>query len=149
MAPPRNGYGYRRARKQRITDGPVMPLHMRRAEFDPVDELADVRQNEGVRPVVTALGLPAYLVTRYDDDVRAVLSDSTRFSNAGRRFFGLPDGCQVSDEELARMRAGQLPAFDPPEHTRLRRMLTPALVYETRGSNWVNDHGHDRARLGI
>ena len=107
-----------------MTDGPVMPLHMRRAEFDPVDELADVRQNEGVRPVVTALGLPAYLVTRYDD-VREVLSDSTRFSNAGRRFFGLPDGCQVSDEELARMRAGQLPAFDPPEHTRLRRMLTP------------------------
>jgi hypothetical protein len=42
-----------------MTDGPVMPLHMRRAEFDPVDELADVRQNEGVRPVVTALGLSA------------------------------------------------------------------------------------------
>lgn len=95
-----------------MTDGPVMPLHMRRAEFDPVDELADVRQNEGVRPVVTALGLPAYLVTRYDD-VREVLSDSTRFSNAGRRFFGWPDGCQVSDE-LARMRAGQLSAFDRP-----------------------------------
>src|SRR5512132_1564611 len=103
---------------------PVMPVHMRRLRFDPVDELADVRQNEGVRPVITALGTPAYLVTRYDD-VREVLGDSTRFSNAGRRFFGLPDGPQLSDDELARMRAGQLLAFDPPEHTRLRRMLTP------------------------
>ena len=28
-------------------------------------------------------------------------------------------------DELAKMRAGQLIGFDPPEHTRLRRMLTP------------------------
>ncbi|GAY08342.1 putative cytochrome P450 hydroxylase [Pseudonocardia sp. N23] len=31
----------------------------------------------------------------------------------------------LSEEERARMRAGSLLAFDPPDHIRLRRMLTP------------------------
>ncbi|MFC5831495.1 cytochrome P450 [Nonomuraea insulae] len=31
----------------------------------------------------------------------------------------------LSEEELAELRAGQMLAFDPPDHTRLRRMLTP------------------------
>src|SRR5512135_896111 len=136
-----------------MTDAPVMPLHMRRAGFDPTDELTDVRREEGVRRIITALDVPAYLVTRYDD-VREVLGDWGRFSNAGRRFFGLPDGPEITDEELARMRAGQMLAFDPPEHTRLRRLLTPEFTVrrmrglEPRIVEIVDAHLDELERVG-
>jgi cytochrome P450 len=79
--------------------------------------------DEGVTRVVTPFGIPAWLVTRYDD-VRQVLSDSARFSNA-RTDFLLAEQLQLSEDEIAQQRAGQLLALDPPAHTRLRRMLTP------------------------
>jgi cytochrome P450 len=107
-----------------MTQTPVIPLHMQRIQFDPVEELGRVRETEGVRRVMTSFGLPAYLVTRYDD-VREVLSDAVRFSNASRHSFAPPDGPELSDEEIDEMRAGHLLACDPPEHTRLRRMLIP------------------------
>jgi cytochrome P450 len=106
-----------------MTQTPVMPVHMQRVGFDPVDELARVRVDEGVTRVVTPFGIPAWLVTRYDD-VRQVLSDSARFSNA-RTDFLLAEQLQLSEDEIAQQRAGQLLALDPPAHTRLRRMLTP------------------------
>jgi cytochrome P450 len=106
-----------------MTQTPVMPVHMQRVGFDPVDELARVRADEGVTRVVTPFGIPAWLVTRYDD-VRQVLSDSARFSNA-RTDFLLAEQLQLSEDEIAQQRAGQLLALDPPAHTRLRRMLTP------------------------
>jgi cytochrome P450 len=106
-----------------MTQTPVMPLHMQRVGFDPVAELARVRADEGVTRVVTPFGIPAFLVTRYED-VREVLSDPVRFSNA-RTDFPLADQLQLSRDEIAQRRAGHLLALDPPEHTRLRRMLTP------------------------
>ena len=56
------------------------PVQMRRDAFDPVPELAEIRDSVGVQTVVNAFGLPAYLVTRHDD-VKAMLSDHERFSN--------------------------------------------------------------------
>jgi cytochrome P450 len=106
-----------------MTDTPVMPVHMQRVGFDPPPELARLRADEGVLKVVTPFGLHAWLVTRYDD-VRMVLSDPERFSNA-RTDFPFAGQLQLSREEIAQRRAGQLLAMDPPEHTRLRRMLTP------------------------
>jgi cytochrome P450 len=103
---------------------PQIPLHMRRDAFDPVAELAQVRAGEGVRRVVTTVGTPAWLVTRHAD-VKEVLADAARFSVAGPRPFEEVDGARMSAEERARLRAGNLLGFDPPEHTRLRRMLTP------------------------
>jgi cytochrome P450 len=100
-----------------------MPLHMQRVGFDPVDELARVRADEGVTRVVTPFGMHAFLVTRYED-IREVLSDPARFSNA-QTDFPLAEQLQLSQDEVARRRAGQLLALDPPQHTRLRRMLTP------------------------
>ena len=108
----------------RDTGPPQVPLHMRRNGFDPDPELTAVREDEGVRRVVTTFGTPAWLVTRYAD-VKEVLADATRFSVAGRRPFDQAALAQVSAEEHARMRAGNLLGVDPPEHTRLRRMLTP------------------------
>ncbi|HRO28790.1 MULTISPECIES: cytochrome P450 [Micrococcaceae] len=102
----------------------VTPLHMRREQFDPVEDLGRLRDDGAVRKVDTGLGISGYLVTRYED-VRAVLSDPVQFSNADQRSFELPGGRPLSPEEQAQMQAGQLLAHDPPEHTRLRHMLTP------------------------
>lgn len=106
-----------------MTEAPEMPLHMRRYRFDPIEELAEVREGDGLTRVMTPFGTSAYLVTRYDD-VREVLADSTRFSNAATRRVRPPGVSDVSDEELEELRAGQMLAFDPPDHTRLRKMLT-------------------------
>jgi cytochrome P450 len=103
---------------------PQIPLHMRREGFDPVAELAAVRAGEGVRRIVTSVGTPAWLVTRHAD-VKEVLADASRFSVAGPRPFEEAAGMRMSAEERAQVRAGNLLAFDPPEHTRLRRVLTP------------------------
>lgn len=105
-----------------MTDTPVMPVHMRRTQFDPVDELTRARETEGVSRVETPFGGAAYLVTRYED-IRKILADGERFSNAS--FAQIAAFEETSDEERAALRAGHLLSFDPPEHTRLRRMLTP------------------------
>jgi cytochrome P450 len=101
-----------------------LPLHMQRVGFDPAPELGAIREGEGVRKVRTPFGLEAWLVTRWDD-VREVLGDAALFSNEWRGAFRMPGMPERSPEEIARMRAGNLLAFDPPAHTRLRRMLTP------------------------
>jgi cytochrome P450 len=106
---------------QKMTHAQELPLQMRRNGFDPVEELAKARDGEGVVRMETPFGLPAYLVCRHED-VRRVLSDPARFSSALRPFRGFDE---LDADELATMRAGNLIGFDPPEHTRLRRMLTP------------------------
>ena len=128
-----------------LRPAPELPLHMRRDGFDPSAELATVRDDEGIRLIETSFGYPAYLVTRHAD-VKNVLADSARFSNESRRAFESPDAPPISDEERARIRAGNLLGFDPPEHTRLRRMLTPEFTVrrmrrlEPRIVEIVDDH---------
>jgi cytochrome P450 len=97
---------------------------MRRDAFNPTPELREIRETTGVRTVVNAFGMTVYLVTRHDD-IKEVLSDHDRFSNARPPGFVVPGAPTVSDEELAGARAGNLLGLDPPEHQRLRRMLTP------------------------
>jgi len=106
-----------------VTQAPVLPVHMRRRGFDPSPELTELRDGKGIDRIRTPFGVDAWLVTRFAD-VREVLSDSQRFSNVflGRQQSGMP---RMTADELARLRAGNLLAFDPPEHTRLRRLLTP------------------------
>jgi cytochrome P450 len=106
---------------QTMTKALELPLQMRRNGFDPVEELARARDGGGVVRVETPFGVPAYLVCRHED-VRRVLSDPGRFSSALTPF---PGSGQEDADELAKLRAGQLIGFDPPEHTRLRRMLGP------------------------
>jgi cytochrome P450 len=108
-----------------MTQAPELPpLHMRRDAFNPTPELREIRETTGVRTVVNAFGMTVYLVTRHDD-IKEVLSDHDRFSNARPPGFVVPGAPTVSDEELASARAGNLLGLDPPEHQRLRRMLTP------------------------
>ncbi|SDK76545.1 Cytochrome P450 [Nonomuraea maritima] len=107
-----------------MSESPALPLYMRRSAFDPDPALARVREGEGVRKVPTMFGVDAWMVTRFPD-VREVLGDHARFSNAHRAVLRSPDMPELTDEELTTLQAGSLLAFDPPEHTRLRRMLTP------------------------
>ena len=108
----------------RTADAEPPPLHMRRQAFDPTPELRDIRDTTGVRTVTNAFGMQVYLVTRHED-VKTVLSDHARFSNARPPGFVVPGAPAVSEEDQARARAGNLLGLDPPEHQRLRRMLTP------------------------
>ncbi|KGI66554.1 cytochrome P450 [Mycolicibacterium rufum] len=100
------------------------PLHMRRDGLDPTPELRQIRESVGVQSVTNAFGMRVFLVTRYDD-VKTVLSDHTRFSNGRPPGFVVPGAPPVDEQEAARNRAGNLLGLDPPEHQRLRRMLTP------------------------
>ncbi|MEV0824783.1 cytochrome P450 [Nonomuraea rubra] len=105
-----------------MSDSATLPLYMRRSLFDPDPELVRVREQEGVRRVATPFGVDVWMVTRFAD-VREVLGDPARFSNARQpRPPGAPD---MPREQVEAQRAGHLLLFDPPEHTRLRRMLTP------------------------
>jgi cytochrome P450 len=100
------------------------PLHMRRDAFNPTPELREIRETSGVRTVVNAFGMRVYLVTRHQD-IKEVLSDHERFSNGRPPGFVLPGAPVVPEEEQTSARAGNLLGLDPPEHQRLRRMLTP------------------------
>ncbi|MFD1527894.1 cytochrome P450 [Pseudonocardia aurantiaca] len=108
-----------------MTEERELPVHMRRTTFDPVAELGEMREGPGIARVTTMFGHEAWLVTRFAD-VREVLGDAERFSNSRVMEMRRPPGMSdMTDEELAQARAGNLLAHDPPDHTRLRRLLTP------------------------
>ena len=108
-----------------MTQAPELPpLHMRRDAFDPTPELREIRESAGVRTITSAFGMDVLLVTRHED-VKTVLSDHERFSNGRPPGFFVPGAPTVSEQEQASARAGNLLGLDPPEHQRLRRMLTP------------------------
>ncbi|MFE2753218.1 cytochrome P450 [Actinosynnema sp. NPDC059335] len=121
----------------------AMPLYMRRVGFDPDPAIAEVRDREGVVRVDSALGVPVWLVTRVED-VRRVYGDPLRFGNSAPHL--VPGAPALSEEELAAARPGNLLVFDPPEHTRLRRLLAPEFTVrrmrrlEPRVHEIVRDH---------
>jgi cytochrome P450 len=93
--------------------------YMRRDGFDPMPDLAA----SGVTRVDTPYGTSVWMLTRHDD-IRTALADPGRFSNAGT-LGQFADGPGMDEAAQRRMRAGNPLLFDPPGHTRLRRMLTP------------------------
>jgi cytochrome P450 len=107
-----------------MTQAPELPpLHMQRVAFDPTPALREIRDTDGVRTMVNSFGMTVYLVTRHDD-IKQVLSDHDRFSNGRPPGFVLPGAPEIPEEEVASARSGNLLSLDPPEHQRLRRMLT-------------------------
>ncbi|MEO3874356.1 cytochrome P450 [Nonomuraea sp. B12E4] len=128
-----------------MSESTTMPLHMRRVGFDPAPELAAARDEERVKRVTTAHGDPAWLVTRYAD-VREVLGDAERFQVAPQGIARLPGTPKMTEEQLAKARAGNLLGLDPPEHTRLRKMLAAEFTLrrmrrlEPRVERIVEDH---------
>lgn len=132
---------------------PRPPIHMRRDAFDPTPELGRLRAEAGVTTVVNAFGMQVYLVTRHDD-VKAMLADHEHFSNARPPGFVVPGAPQVSAQEQEQQRAGNLLGLDPPEHQRLRRMLTPEFTIrrirrlEPRITEIVDEHLDAMAAAG-
>jgi len=107
---------------------------MRRIQFDPISDLARLRAEAPATRTEASMGgvsFPAWLITRYED-VREVLSDAARFSNSGssvRAYVAAAAG----PEAAAGMPLGQnvpLIGYDPPQHTRLRRMLAPMFTVQ-------------------
>lgn len=90
---------------------------LRRDDMDPVPKLREVRERGQVVKLARLLGLNLWLVVG-DEAARAVLSRSDDYSNDLRHLMGKRkrDG---ADE------VGGLGMTDAPEHTKLRKMLTP------------------------
>ncbi|GAA4231402.1 cytochrome P450 [Streptosporangium album] len=95
------------------TEFPLMQFM--REGMDPVAELGRIRAEQPVCPLHMPGGSTMWLLTRYDD-VRSVLGDADRFSND----FGNVTAAGSTQED-----PGGLGFRDPPEHTRLRKLLTP------------------------
>lgn len=97
----------------------AFPLPPAPTIFHPAPELADLRAHQPVAQVTFANGSTGWLVTRYAD-VRQVLIDQ-RFSRAEATNAGENSG-------LAMVAADSILGMDPPEHTRLRRLVAGAFT---------------------
>jgi cytochrome P450 len=89
--------------------------------FEPSPTFARLQAERPVARVRTLAGAEVWLVTRYDD-VRMVLADP-RFSRAAVVRDGAP---RVA---LAKPMPDSLTTTDPPEHTRLRKLVVPTFAH--------------------
>ncbi|KWW99114.1 cytochrome P450 family protein [Carbonactinospora thermoautotrophica] len=91
---------------------------------NPHPTYAALRDHDPVRRVTLPSGLPAWLVTRYED-VKAVLADP-RLSKDVRRF---PDpGRYLVAADLRETISRHMLNADPPDHTRLRKLVSKAFT---------------------
>jgi cytochrome P450 len=99
----------------------VVPRSLRmpliRDGVDPTPRLAEMRERAPLGRLARFFGRTIWLATG-SEEVRAVLADTTSFSNDVRPFVGTA----TANPEYG---IGGLGFTDPPEHTRLRRILTP------------------------
>jgi len=100
----------------RILPEPAL-VPLRRTGIDPVPELAEQREREPVAELPAAYGIRAWLVTGYEES-KAVLAAADAFSND---FTHLVGRLGITAEQDP----GGLGFADPPDHTRLRKFLTP------------------------
>lgn len=98
---------------------PFTLVQFQRDGLDPVPAMAKMRAEQPVTRMELPIGPPVWLVTNYAD-ARTVLGDSKRVSNDFSKLTSSDDL-----EFLAALNPGGLGFTDPPDHTRLRRMLTP------------------------
>lgn len=101
-----------------ITEVPE-PLRfpLQRDGLDPVARLGEVRDDGPIHRLASVFGLRVWMVSGAEEN-RLVLADSEHFSTDIRRYVGREgaSGAQA---------IGGLGFTDPPDHTRLRRLLTP------------------------
>ncbi|HSZ39709.1 MAG TPA: cytochrome P450 [Trebonia sp.] len=100
---------------------------------DPQGLFSRLRASTPVTPVITADGGRAWFVTRYED-VRAALSDP-RFAKDWAKHM-TPEDWTPPDQEAGGFLNRHMLNLDPPDHTRLRRLVvkafTPRRVAELR-----------------
>jgi cytochrome P450 len=102
-------------RLDRVPDHLAWPLQ--RVGVDPVPRLGEMRDRDPVTKLTSFLGLDVWLVTG-DAEAREVLSDSRTYSTDIRPYMGRSGSATDGD-------IGGLGFTDPPDHTRLRRLITP------------------------
>jgi cytochrome P450 len=85
--------------------------------LDPVPELAERRASEPVTLLGKLLGLRVWMVSGYAE-AKQVLGDRDGYSNDVRPYVGNRNSSDAHD-------IGGLGFTDPPDHTRLRKILTP------------------------
>jgi cytochrome P450 len=90
---------------------------LQRHGVDPVERLGELRRREPVSKLTTFLGITVWVVTG-DAETREVLADTSSYSNDIRPLMGKRGSTTDGD-------IGGLGFTDPPDHTRLRRLLTP------------------------
>ena len=98
----------------RVPDRLSWPLD--RTMADPHPRIGELREQDPVSKLITFLGMDVWLVTG-DAEAREVLGDLTSYSTDVRPYYGR-SGAENGD-------IGGLGFTDPPEHTRLRKLLTP------------------------
>lgn len=109
----RNGLDLRKLRF--LPDSVTMPLQ--RVGVDPMPQMAEVRAAEPVKKLTEMFGMGVWLVSGYDE-ARAVLAGGNAFSNDLRKLVSL-EGRDAKDQ------IGGLGMTDPPDHTTLRKLVTP------------------------
>jgi cytochrome P450 len=97
-----------------LPDAALMPL--KRNGLDPIPDLADLRLKEPVSKLDIPFGVNVWLVSGYEES-KTVLADAKRYSNDYVNLVGVGAAESTSP--------GGLGFADPPEHTRLRKLLTP------------------------
>jgi len=109
------GNGIDLSQLDRVPDSLAWPLH--RTGMDPIPRVAEVRESEPVHKLTSFMGLTVWMVSG-EAEARQVLADTTSYSNDIRPFVGKRGSTTDGD-------IGGLGFTDPPEHTRLRKLLTP------------------------
>ena len=100
-----------------------IPLPVERpAPLDPPTDLRRLRTDLPVAPLAFPDGPPGWLLTRYQD-VRAALADP-RLSSRRPHLNSHVRASLITPAEMAALRPSDLLTSDPPEHTRLRRLVT-------------------------
>jgi cytochrome P450 len=99
----------------KVPDRLVWPLV--RDGFDPPARLGELRERTPVATLTSFLGIDVWLVTG-DAEARQVLANAEDFSTDIRPYVGRSGDATTGD-------IGGLGFTDPPDHTRLRKLLTP------------------------
>ena len=100
----------------RMSQSPAM-MPLRRDGLDPVAELGEQRREAPVSRLTSVLGTNVWLVVGYDE-ARSVLADHAAFSNDIRPLVGKSNATGADA-------IGGLGSTDAPDHTKLRKILTP------------------------
>ena len=104
------------SRLDRVPERLTWPL--KRDGMEPVARVEELREAKGpVAKVVTFLGVEVWVVTG-DAEARELLADQTSYSTDIRPYMGRAGNAENGD-------IGGLGFTDPPDHTRLRKLLTP------------------------